>query len=186
MKADVSVRARDEIETAIRSLTDAQWIRLRKAAEYFAWVYDLEANDLLQEAFCRALAGDRNCPKHVDVVKFLVEAMRSIANGEGEKAEKKVETAGIDEPGVVDVLQESTQPADETIMEAEKEEAMRQSILAPFPDDQQARAIANGILTGHSGQELRGLTDLDETGYASKRRFMSRTIGKYISSRQGK
>jgi hypothetical protein len=97
-----------------------------------------------------------------------------------------VETAGIDEPGVVDVLQESTQPADETIMEAEKEEAMRQSILALFPDDQQARAIANGILTGHSGQELRGLTDLDETGYASKRRFMSRTIGKYISSRQGK
>jgi hypothetical protein len=37
------------------------------------------------------LAGDRNCPKHVDVVKFLVEAMRSIANGEGQKVENQVE-----------------------------------------------------------------------------------------------
>ena len=124
MKADVSVRSRDEIETAIRSLTDAQWFRLRKAAEYFAWIYDLEANDLLQEAFCRALAGDRKCPKHVDVVKFLVEAVRSIANGEGEKVEKMVETASIDEPGLVNVLQDSTQPADETIIEAEREEAL--------------------------------------------------------------
>jgi hypothetical protein len=86
LQADVSVRTRDEIAIAIRALTDAQWIRLRKASGYFAWVYGLPGDDLLQEAFCRALAGSRQCPCDVDVVKFLVEAMRSIANGEGEKA----------------------------------------------------------------------------------------------------
>ena len=87
MKADVSVRSRSEIEAAIRAFTDAQWIRLRKAARYFAWVYGLDADDLLQDAFCRTLADSRHCPTNVDVVKFLVEAMRSIANGEAGKIE---------------------------------------------------------------------------------------------------
>jgi hypothetical protein len=64
---DVSVRSRDEIEAAIRALTDAQWIRLRKASAYFAWVHDFSADDLLQEAFCRALAGGRQCPIDIDI-----------------------------------------------------------------------------------------------------------------------
>jgi hypothetical protein len=185
-KADVSVRSRDEIETAIQSLADAQWIRLRKAAEYFAWVYDIEAKDLLQEAFCRALAGDRKCPKHVGVVKFLVEAMRSIANGEGQRVENQVDKDAIDAPDVVDLLKDSTQRADEAMIEVEKEEETRQSVLGLFPDDPHARDIADGILAGYSGQELRELTDLDETAYASKRRYMSRKIGKFISGRQRK
>ena len=91
-----------------------------------------------------------------------------------------------DEPSVVDVLEDSTQRADEAMIEAEKEEALRQSVLGLFPDDEKARDIADGILAGYSGQELRDLTDLDETSYASKRRYMSRTIGKYVSGRQKK
>ena len=81
MKDDVSVRSRDEIAAAIRALTPAQWIRLRKASGYFAWVYDLSGEDLLQDAFCRALAGSRQCPTGVDVVKFLVEAIRLVEGG---------------------------------------------------------------------------------------------------------
>ena len=42
----------------------------------------IEADDLLQEAFRRALDGRRSCPAHVGPVKFLAEAMRSIADGE--------------------------------------------------------------------------------------------------------
>ena len=33
----------------------------------------------------RSLDG-RHCPRHIDVIRFLAEAMRSIADGEGEKA----------------------------------------------------------------------------------------------------
>jgi DNA-directed RNA polymerase specialized sigma24 family protein len=181
LKADVSVRSGAEIEAAIRSLSDAQWIRLRKASRYFGWVYGLGEDDLLQEAFCRSLAGSRKCPSHVDIVKFLVEAMRSIANGEIEKVENSVDTLPIDDPGTLDTLQDGLPLQDEGMIVAESEEAIRKAILGLFPDDQQARDIADGILAGYEGQELRQLTDLDETSYASKRRYMRRTIDRHIS-----
>jgi DNA-directed RNA polymerase specialized sigma24 family protein len=183
LKADVSVRSRDEIATEIRAFTDAQWIRLRKASGYFAWVYDLSGDDLLQEAFCRALAGSRQCPTSVDVVKFLVDAMRSIANGEGEKVENQIDTVPIVQPGAaydgaVDP-KDSTDSQEEAMVAAETSEAMRQAILGLFPNDQQARDLADGILAGYEGEDLRALTDLDQKGYASKRRFMRRTIDKH-------
>lgn len=185
MKADVSVRSCDEIAAAIRALTDAQWVRLRKVSRYFAWIAGLSGDDLLQEAFCRALAGTRQCPTNVDIVKFLVEAMRSIANGEDEKLENQFETVPVVQPGAIvtgaDDPKDSTPSQEESMMAAEASEATRQLVLALFPNDMQARDLADGILSGYEGEELRALTDLDKTSYASKRRFMRRTFDKYIS-----
>ena len=182
MKPDVSVRSRDEIEAAIRALTDAQWIRLRKASTYFAWVHDLSADDLLQEAFCRALAGGRQCPIDVDVVRFLTQAMRSIANGEAEKVENQVDVVSVLQPGVpvdgaVD-LEDSRIDPEQNMIAAESAEAIRQPLLGLFPNDQQARDLVDGILAGYEGQELRTLIDLDLKGFANKRRLMRRTIDK--------
>jgi hypothetical protein len=52
-------------------------------------------------------------------------------------------------------------------------------MLRLFPHDPQARDLVDGILAGYEGEELRALTDLDLKGYASKRRFMRRTIDKH-------
>ena len=105
MKADVSVRSSDEIADAIRAFTDAQWIRLRTVAEKYSRKYarlcPLEAQELLQEAFCRALAEDRRCPSHVDPVRFLVEVMRSIADGEINKVENQIDVVPVMQPGPV-------------------------------------------------------------------------------------
>jgi DNA-directed RNA polymerase specialized sigma24 family protein len=182
LKVEVPVRSCDEIAAAIRTLTNAQWIRLRKASIYFAWVYDLNAEDLLQEAFCRALAGGRQCPINVDVVKFLVEAMRSIANGEAEKVENQVDFVPVLQPGApvdgaVDPEDSRADPEDDVIA-ADTTKALRQAMLGLFPNDQQARDLVDGILLGYEGEELRALTDLDSKAYASKRRFMRRTIDK--------
>jgi len=183
LKSDVSVRSRDEIAAAVRDLTEAQWIRLRKASAYFAWANGLDRDDLLQEAFCRALVGGRKCPTNVDVVRFLVEAMRSIANGEGEKIENQIEIVPIVQPGAsADSAadpKDSNDSQEETMIAAENDEAIRQAILGLFPNDQQAHDLADGILAGYEGEELRELTDLDQRGYASKRRFMRRTIDKH-------
>lgn len=182
MKAGVSVRSPGEIADLVRALTDAQWIRLRKASAYFAWVYNLGGDDLLQEAFYRALAGSRKCPKDVDLVKFLVEAMRSIANGEADKLENKVDVIPLVQPsalveGSVD-LHDSRESQEEGMMAAESDEAIRQALLGLFPNDRHARDLVDGILTGYEGEDLRALTDLDQKGYASKRRFVRRTIDK--------
>ena len=182
MKAEVPVRSCDEIAAAIRALTDAQWIRLRKASGYFAWIYDLSAEDLLQEAFCRALAGERQCPTNVDVVRFLVQAMRSIANGESEKVENQVDFVPVLQPGpsvdgAVDLKESRADPEDDVIS-ADSANAIRLAMLGLFPNDQQARDLVDEILLGYEGEELRALTDLDLKAYASKRRFMRRTIDK--------
>lgn len=183
MKADVAIRSPDEIAALIRALTDAQWVRLRKASGYFAWVYELDGNDLLQEAFCRALAGRRKCPRDVDFIKFLVDAMRSIANGEADKVENKIDVVPVTQPGAlvegaVDVKDFQGESKEDAMIDAESDEAIRQALLGLFPTDGQARDLVDGILTGYEGEELRVLTDLDQKGYASKRRLIRRTIDK--------
>jgi hypothetical protein len=70
-----AVRTRGEIADAIRVLTPAQSARLRLLAKKYAWRCPLGLDDLLQEAFPRALKGDRKCHAHIDVVKFFAEAM---------------------------------------------------------------------------------------------------------------
>lgn len=62
---------------------------------------------------------------------------------------------------------------------AESDEAIRQTLLGLFPNDRQARDLVDGILAGYEGEELRTLTDLDQKGYASKRRLVRRTIDKH-------
>ena len=84
-----ALRTRDELADATRGLSDADWGRLRKVAAAYALGRPIEADDLLQEAFRRTFEGGRNCPAHVTVVKFLAEAMRSIAHGEKEKGDKQ-------------------------------------------------------------------------------------------------
>lgn len=183
LKADVPIRSRDEIAASIRDLTEAQWIRLRKASAYFAWAYNFSSDDLLQEAFYRAFAGSRKWPSNVDLVRFLVEAMRSIANGEAEKVENQIDVIPVVQPGAlvegaVDV-KDSKESQEETMIAAESDEAIRQTLLGLFPNDRQARDLVDGILAGYEGEELRTLTDLDQKGYASKRRLVRRTIDKH-------
>jgi DNA-directed RNA polymerase specialized sigma24 family protein len=183
LKADVSVRSCDEIAASVRDLTEARWIRLRKASAYFAWVYTLSGDDLLQETFYRALAGSRKCPSNVDIVRFLVQAMRSIANGEAENVENEVDVIPVVQPGAhvdgaVDV-KEPKESQEESTMAAENDEAIRQALLGLFQNDRHAGDLVDGILAGYEGEELRALTDLDQKGYASKRRFIRRTIDKH-------
>lgn len=52
-------------------------------------------------------------------------------------------------------------------------------MLALFDDDSQALDLVEGIMEGFGADELRELTGLDGTAYASKRRLIRRTIDKH-------
>lgn len=178
-----AVRTRDEIEDAIRALTHAQWARLKLVATKYAGRCLFGPDDLLQEAFLRALEGDRKCPAHVDVVKFLAEAMRSIANGEAEKSENQVTIISVVQPGgeqegAVDPEAPGLS-TEETVISAQSVMAIRHAMLALFSDNSQARDLIEGVMEDFSADELRELTGLDETAYASKRRLIRRTIDKH-------
>ena len=79
-----SGRSREEIVSLINGLAPVDWARLRLISAKFAIGRPIEAADLLQEALARSIDG-RVCPIHVDIIRFLAQAMRSIAHGEAEK-----------------------------------------------------------------------------------------------------
>ena len=178
------VRTRAEIAAAIRALSPVQWTRLRKVAGYYALGRLMEAEDLLQEAFRRAL-DERNCPVSVDIVRFLAEAMHSIRDGELKRAERRPVLVSPRPPGGEPAqVPEPIDPApnaEERLAAADEEsvrERKRQEVIGLFADDPAAQVIVEGIMEGMRGKDLRALTDLDPTVYESKRRLIRRRIEK--------
>ena len=176
---DKATRSRDEIAKAVRELSPAEWIRLRKSAAFWAAGRPIGAKDLLQEAFARAMDG-RVCPADVGIVKFLAQTMRSIASGEGEKIENKLQrvSANASEAVAQKVLnfRDPAAGAEQQIVSEETVADIRSAILALFDDDPAAQLIAEGLMDGNDGEELRAVCELDVTAYNSKRRLVRRRI----------
>lgn len=176
-----ATRSRDEIVSAIRSFTVANWARLRKVAHYYSAGRPIEPQDLLQEAMARAI-DSRVCPVHVDVVKFLAEAMRSIADGEAEKAEHKLVLVPLlstaDDTAEALGVPDPEPGAEESLIGGQNVTAIRRALLALFNDDLQARDIVEGTMEDMTAAELRELTGLSQTAYDTKRRLIRRRIDK--------
>ncbi|WP_413208436.1 hypothetical protein [Rhodospirillum sp. A1_3_36] len=182
MKQDEAVAAKSgaEVVDAIRCLSSANWVRLRKVAAYYARPA-ISAEDLLQEAFMRALEGNRICPAHVDVVRFLAEAIRSIASGEQEKADRHPNLVSIEGDGGVSEAMNCLDPGQSTedrLIQTEQNARMRADVLALFDDDLVAKDLVDGTMEGMTAEELRELTNLDKTAFASKRKLIRRRIDK--------
>ncbi len=146
----------------------------------------MEAKDLLQEGFRRAL-DERNCPVSVDIVRFLDLAMRSIRDGELKRAKRRPVLVSPPPPGgqptqAPDAIDPAPN-AEERLAAADEDgarERKRQEIIGLFADDLAAQVIVEGMLEGTRGEDLRALTDLDPTAYQSKRRLIRRRIEKAI------
>lgn len=178
---DKAARSRDDIAQAVRELTPAEWIRLRKSAAFWATGRPMNAKDLLQEAFTRAMDG-RMCPADVGIVKFLTQTMRSVASSEGEKSEHKLQRVSANASAAVaqKVLnfRDPAAGAEQQIVSEETVAEIRSAILALFDDDPAAQLIAEGMMDGNDGEELRAVCELDVTAYNSKRRLVRRRIEK--------
>lgn len=89
-----------EVEVAIGALSDADAVRLGRAAKFRARMLaglglGIGAEDLLQDAITRTIAGDRRWRKKVSFVKHLIETMRSIAS----HAREELKGSQIDDIG---------------------------------------------------------------------------------------
>lgn len=183
MMISAATRTPDEIADAIKDLSDADWVRLRKVSVIYARHRLIEPDDLLQEAFRRALDGSRNCPIHVDPVKFLAEAMRSIADAESQKAQARPQLVPIANHGGEEAVFNPPDPApspEKSAESAQEAAALQERLLSLFEDDEIAQVIVEGIMEGMTGEELRELTDLDSTAYQSKRKLIRRRIDKRL------
>ncbi|WP_129590244.1 sigma-70 family RNA polymerase sigma factor [Roseovarius nitratireducens] len=179
------VLTREELEEAIGELSTADWMRLRSAAQLYA-VYPVEPDELVQEALCRAIAGSRKCPREVSVVRFVAEAIRSIAHDELQKVEHQRDEVSVHDDAIEDpdsiTPREPGPTAEERMISNEQARGMENRLLELFDGDDEAQLIVLGMLTGTEGAELKEVTGLDQTGFNSKRRYVRRKINNAIEN----
>lgn len=176
-----SVLSPDEIVTAIRGLSTASWNRLRRTARVFCRGRPIQPEDLLQETFARAIEGSRSCPRNVDIVWFLAEAMCSIASSTMKVLSRQLEFHAaplIGDDGLALDPPDSRRTAEQHAISDEDTAQIKRVILDLFSDDVTARVMVEGIMEGMDGEDLRQVTDLTKTGFASKRRLIRRRIEK--------
>lgn len=187
MNDDVTagVLTREELEESIAAFSNADRLRLRSAAQLYA-IYPVEPDELVQEALCRALAGTRKCPRNVSVVRFVAEAIRSIAHDEFRKVENRRDEVSVDDETIENpdsiTPQEPGPTAEERMILNEQYQETENRLLELFEDDEEAQLIILGMLSGAEGVELKEATGLDQTGFNSKRRKVRRTMNKAIEN----
>ena len=180
--AHLGDQSREEFVEAVRRLTPLEWGRLRRIASAEALGGRVKGEDILQEAFARVIEERRPWPDGVHLMAFLAGVMRSIASGEEEMAGRSPVRRPIslfDSSGALVVNPpDDTPTAEEKLVEEDAEREVRRKITNAFADDYDAQILLEGILEGMEGEELRGLTGLNPTAYASKRRLIKRRLTK--------
>src|SRR5262245_37294250 len=171
-----------EVKRSIADLTAAEWLRLHKVARALCRAASFEADDLLQEAFQRALDGTRQCARTLAIVHFLAGVMRSIASDWRKARRRRPEMSLVTEAGtlqdVVLRISDNSPIADEVLAVNEEAARLKEAIFALFADDFLAQHLLAGIMDGLAAAQLRCLTGLSETEVASKRRLIRRRIDK--------
>lgn len=170
-----------DIKAALLALPEEGWIRLRKIANSLARSYPVEAEDLLHESCYRAIDGRRRCPSNVDLLKFLGEAMRSIASDTFKEVKRHPKLYLVSDADgeeiAYDPLDEKPN-TEETLIRAQEASRIKQMIIILFEEDSVAQIMVEGMMEGMDGEELRALTELDKIAFASKRRLIRRRIDK--------
>jgi hypothetical protein len=150
----------DEVKSAIDALTLADQEFLMNSANFFCKINALsEPMSLLQEAFTRALTGQRKCRRNLRFVPFLYGAMRSIADSTAKSAKRSI---------IVDA---------EDLVTPEREAAAREALQRVddlFQDDQDVRLLLEAMADRLKGQELRDALGWDKTQHNTIRRRMLR------------
>jgi hypothetical protein len=140
--------------------------------------------ELLHEAICRTLLGERNCPRDVPIMPFMVETMRSIAGHDRKRRLCLGSVGGGAEPGEEGVGPErelaTGAPSPEDELLRKEEAAAVQVIFNEFDDDPDAQLVLLGWQDELRGAALREATGLDQgrIDYAI-RRIRTRMRKKY-------
>lgn len=162
----------DEVGAAIDSLSTAEKLKLLSIERLHLGGTGYGSNELLQEAMCRALIGERNCPRSLSFFVFLVQTMRGIAYHEREKRLRepplpsKTRNAEDADDVLLEVVEGSPDP--EQLLLSQEAVAV---IHRHFDGDEKAQMVLLGWTGDLRGQELREFVGVDqaELDYIIKR-----------------
>lgn len=173
----------NNIDKAIRSLSDVDCLRLREAAKLLSRPTRYSPEELINLTLFKALAGDRQYKPEINFISFLVMTMKSLVSSDC-KSQRRHPVTSLDAKSEVSdrALQEKLQdpyPSPEDVIETEENLTLiKQSILVLFDDNLVAQTVVEGIMEEMPPIEIQEVTGLDQKGYASMRRLIRRRIDK--------
>jgi hypothetical protein len=130
--------SRKEIIAALQALGDGEKTGLAKIARLYAAKTPYDHADLLQEAMCRVLSGERKWRKGLPAVLFLGGVIRSIAWQWRQKELWSNPEASNDA---------AADPPQEWVLFLDE-------FVGSFADDPAAHAVVLAVMAGNKGQEL--------------------------------
>jgi hypothetical protein len=145
-------------------------------------------DDLIAEAYIRAAATTRNWPAGISVVRFMAEAMRSIASGgrESVKAEIRGKPAASRSNRAVDAEAEYVTDRNGVVVDFVHPPPSPEQdlLLSVFDDDFSAQLVVEGMMDGLRGKDLQLLTGLNNLEFATKYKKVSRRIDALTAERR--
>jgi DNA-directed RNA polymerase specialized sigma24 family protein len=145
----------EEFEERLQDLSEADSLRLAMIAQYRAKPCGLSHEQLLQEAVTLVLEGNRHCPKHVKVVPFLAQVMRSLSSDEYKAQKRKpgfvslssLKEAGFDPP-------DPSETPEEQWHSQQRFKKLWNEICVIFSDDAISIDILEYLTAGYEAEEI--------------------------------
>jgi hypothetical protein len=174
----------DEVQAAIRSLTEEELLRLERYARFRirslgGRTLGRDHEDLLREALVATLGGERRWKRRkVSFFTHLVGVMRSLSSHWNEKERNAgvfSESELSPDPLKYSPLHyvSSSVPGPDRIVEAQQE---IRRIEAHFSSDSDVMAILHGLKEGMTGPEIQVASKLDRKDYESAMKRMRRGV----------
>jgi DNA-directed RNA polymerase specialized sigma24 family protein len=203
-KSVADIHSVEDFEAAVLAIPPAGRNRLSSVARLLHGSTGMDPDDLLQEAYSRALSGIRSWSRDIDIIKFLIGAMESIADSSRNTMRRQqvgMVVGGDFSPGNIEGLvsrsgiffeaRSATPSAEDHALQIEEMTAdaarlvaWRDEVLETFNDDEQGQLLVMGMMDGLRGKALREVTSLTEAEFPTKYKKVQRRIEVLQASRR--
>lgn len=178
-----------ELATAYESQSDDDKIKLMVIERKYLSGTGRQRGELFHEALYRVAIDERHCPRHLSVMAFLVQTMRSIADHDREKLANENFTPLENKEGVIKTDAETSAGLSglgslnpEGHLLRKEEEANVTDVIATiqshFDGDDDCQLLILGWCDGLRGAELRNFLGVDQTRLDYLAKKFRRKMGK--------
>jgi DNA-directed RNA polymerase specialized sigma24 family protein len=167
-----------EMHNSIEALSDPDVAKLVAASRAFCRLCGIPPDDLLQEAYTRALEGRRTCHRGTGIVEFLCGVMKSLASQENEARKEGLRPVVVmrnGEPVLPDVAADMVSP-EQAAASAIDDRGALAAIEGLVANDEPLQLLIEGIDDDMRGAELQDLLGTDEKGLAALRKKFRRLL----------
>lgn len=162
--------AHGEAAKRLAALTPTERAKLVLLAHGFSQNTGWEADDLLQEAITRVLAGKRSLPAEVQTIPALFQIMKSIASSVRKSGEGKVAKASDElDPNAVGLNPNADRDPEEDV-----DGGVVQLLHQKFDGEEEVQLVLMALGDGSTREQVCADLQLDHKRYATIRRRLRR------------